>query len=169
MFSNSTSRNKTYKDVVKLLTDHYRPKPVIAVERFKFHSRTRQPNESVSTYLAYLRESSEFCNFGDSLEDMLRDKLVCGVNDARIQKLLLSEKDITFRRAQELARSEYAGCNKIPGFVSTDSHELRISEQKTLVNKRCRSRLHRYPRTVITVGPSTPIFIVGSRRPLAIL
>ena len=36
---------------------------------------------------------------------MLRDRLVCGVNDSRIQRRLLSEPDLTYKRAYDLAQA----------------------------------------------------------------
>ena len=36
---------------------------------------------------------------------MLRDHIVCGINDAVIQCRLLSEKDLTFKTTLELAQS----------------------------------------------------------------
>ena len=57
----------------------------------KLNSHPKQPKESISEYLAELRRLTEFCDYGEALEDMLRDRLVCGVNHERIQKRLLRE------------------------------------------------------------------------------
>ena len=45
-----------------------------------------------------LRESAQTCEFGESLIDMLRDRLVCGVNEGGIQKRLLMEQELTFEK-----------------------------------------------------------------------
>ena len=42
-------------------------------------------------FLSELPALAEFCNFGPSLDDMLRDRLVCGVEDPPIQRRLLAE------------------------------------------------------------------------------
>ena len=83
--------DKSYGDLVKLLTEHYRPTPSETVQRFKFHSRSRKPGESVANFVSELRALAEFCNFGSSLEAMLRDQFVCGINDSAIQRRLLGE------------------------------------------------------------------------------
>ena len=36
---------------------------------------------------------------------MLRDRLVCGIKDSRVQRRLLSETDLTFKKAFELAQA----------------------------------------------------------------
>ena len=85
------------------MKDHVEPKPSVVVQRFTFHSRIRRQGELVSNYVAELNKLSEHCVFGDSLQEMLRDRLVCGISDPRIQRRLLSEPDLTYKRAYDLA------------------------------------------------------------------
>ena len=74
------------------------------MERYKFHSRVRKPGESVATFVAELRSITQHCNFGDSLELMIRDRLVCGIHDSSIQTRLLAETDLTYdERAIKIA------------------------------------------------------------------
>ena len=63
---------RSFAQLVELVAKHHNPEPTVIVQRFKFHSRCRQPGETVSTYVAELRRLSEYCRFGDQLEDMLR-------------------------------------------------------------------------------------------------
>ena len=53
-------------------------------ERYKFHTREHGPSESIANYVAELKSIGGLCGFQDTLPDMLRDRLVCGVNDGRI-------------------------------------------------------------------------------------
>lgn len=57
-------------------------------------------------FVAELRRLTEYCDFGASLDDMLRDRLVCGINDERIQRRLLGEPTLTFARALELSQAQ---------------------------------------------------------------
>ncbi len=95
---------KTYEQLVTLLTEHYNPKPSEIVQRFRFNSRFRQAGESVATYVSQLRAIAIDCNFGTSLDQMLRDRIVCGVNNDRIQQRLLAEKELTLTKALDLAQ-----------------------------------------------------------------
>lgn len=97
--------DKTYEELVKKLTEHYSPIPSEVMQRFRFNSRSRKTGESVADYLAALRRLAEHCNYGDTLEKMLRDRLVWGINDAGIQKKLLQENDpLTLARALTVAQ-----------------------------------------------------------------
>ena len=95
---------KTYAKLVEKLTTHFKPAPSEIVERFKFHSLVRKAGKSVSAYIAELRSLSEHCNFGESLNNMLRDHLVCGINDSAIQKTLLARL-LSHLRQQQRSRS----------------------------------------------------------------
>ena len=95
---------KSYDELVSVLEQHYNHAPSEIVERFRFYCRTRKPGESVANFLAQLRSLAARCNYGDTLENMLRDRLVCGINDDSIQKRLLAEPNLTYKRAVELAR-----------------------------------------------------------------
>ena len=97
--------DKTYEELVQKLTVHYKPTPSEMMERFKFHSRFRKQGESVATFISQLRALAEYCNFGETLEPMLRDRLVCGIGDDATQKRLLAEPVLTYKKATELALS----------------------------------------------------------------
>ena len=56
----------------------------------------------MADYIADLRRLAEFCEFGTTLENMLRDRLVCGINHSTIQKKVLAEQDLTFQKAQSI-------------------------------------------------------------------
>ena len=57
--------------------------------------------------MAVLRKAAEYCNFGfgNSLNKMLCDSLVCGITDTTVQKCLLAEKDLTLDKAISLPQS----------------------------------------------------------------
>lgn len=52
--------------------------------------------------MASLRKLSEHCNCGETLPEILRDRLVCGINNEKIQRRLLAEPDLTLKKAEEI-------------------------------------------------------------------
>ena len=53
-----------------------------------------------------LRRLTEHCEYGTSLNDVLRDCLVCGIKHDHIQQRLLSEgAELTLERALQIAQS----------------------------------------------------------------
>ena len=53
--------------------EHYFAANDVVEQRFKFNSRVRTKEESIAVYLAALRE---ICEYGETLKEMLRDRLV---------------------------------------------------------------------------------------------
>ena len=108
-----------YKDLVDAMRKHVNPMPSVAVQRFKINSRIRLAEESVPTYVLELRSIAEHCNFGELLDDMLlRDHLVCGINEEHTQRRLLAENKLTLKRALEIAEFGNS-CTKCSSFTGT--------------------------------------------------
>ena len=93
----------TVQVLLETLTIHYEPIPCEIVERFRFNTCDRQDNQKIVDYIAELRRRSEHCNYGNKLDEHIRDRLVCGVKNNRIQRRLLSEEKLTLKRAIEIA------------------------------------------------------------------
>ena len=81
----------------KVLTNHYKPKRIVIFERYTFYSRNQRPSENVTDFLAAIRALAHTCEFGTSLDDMLRDRLVMGLHNKETQHALLSEADLTLQ------------------------------------------------------------------------
>ena len=103
LISPSKPSEKSFAQIVEVLKDHYNPQPSEIMQRFHFHSRSRKSGKNVATYLAELRGIAEHCNFGASLDDMLRNRLVMAINDATLQRRLLSEPWLNFKKATEIS------------------------------------------------------------------
>lgn len=114
-----------YKQLRELTMKHYNPRPSVIMQRYKFNARTQQPGESISTYVAELRKLTEFCDFGDSLNDMLRDKFVSGLRNTKTQHRLLF-----VAQAIELADSDVKSLQSGP---QTAVHKLQESQSVTQV------------------------------------
>ena len=76
------------------------------LQRFKFGSRRQKPGEPIANFVSDLRRLSEHCDFGETLDDMLRDRIVCGIADGRLQRHLLVEPDLSLKKDLELAQAQ---------------------------------------------------------------
>ncbi|CAH0699337.1 unnamed protein product [Spodoptera exigua] len=99
----------TFSEVETILTKHYSPKPNEISMSFQFYKRDQKRGESVSDYVAALRKLSATCNFRD-LERMLRDRLVCGMCDEKLQYELLKRDNLSYQDVVDaMFSSESAG------------------------------------------------------------
>lgn len=69
-----------------MLSDHFNPVPSEIFQHYKFNSKVQKSGESVSMFVAELHAIAALCNFKGTLEVMLRDRIVCGINDSAIHK-----------------------------------------------------------------------------------
>ena len=122
--------SKSFAEIVKVVKTHHNPTPSAIVQRFQFHSRTRRDGESISAYVAELRKLTEHCAFGDTLNDMLRDRLVCGINDARLQRRMLAETGLTFDKALTLATALEAADKNAKDLVKSPSEPVHLIRRK---------------------------------------
>ena len=72
-------------------------------QRYCFNTRNPHGEGSILTCVAELYHLSEYCNFETSLNKMLCDWIVCGIEDQKIQQRLLAESELTFDKAFEFA------------------------------------------------------------------
>ncbi|GFR97812.1 polyprotein [Elysia marginata] len=134
----------SYKEIVDILQKHHNPRPSVIVQRFKFNSRVRAQGESIRAYVAELKRLTEFCEYNDKLEEMLRDRLVCGINDRRIQQRLLSEGTLTFPKALEIAQAMETAAGNVQNLLSSRTDQVCLVKgqsssysYKTAVQKKC--------------------------------
>ena len=96
-------REKSLDALFETLKGHFDPKPIVVAERFRFYQRSQRTDESIADFIADLRCLSISCDFGEFLDQALRDRFVCGVRSESLQKKLLTEADLTIKRALEIA------------------------------------------------------------------
>lgn len=92
-----------YEEIVWLVKQQFNLKLIVTVQRFKFNTRIRA-EESVAKYVEELRHIAIHCDYGDSLKDMFRDRLICSINNKQIQCRWLAEKKTEFESLFEIAQ-----------------------------------------------------------------
>ena len=97
----------TFAEIAAKLKDHLKPRRLTVAERYKFHQRNQKEGEDVTTFEAELRRLASTCNFGDFLDEALRDQLVCGIKNCNTQRKLLSEER-SFVQAMHIALADEA-------------------------------------------------------------
>ena len=103
LFAQDLPSMKSFKDIVTAAGKNFNLKPSSIVQCFRFNSRIWKEGESVAEFVSQLRHLSEHCEFSDTLDHMLCNRIVCGINDVRMQRRLLAEPGLTLAKTLELA------------------------------------------------------------------
>ena len=63
--------------------------------RCKFNTRDQRSDENIDQFVTELRRLANDCSYADLLEEMIRDRIVCGTNNPRIKEKLLQDEDLS--------------------------------------------------------------------------
>ncbi|XP_031347958.1 uncharacterized protein K02A2.6-like isoform X1 [Photinus pyralis] len=97
-------KESTYEQLCTLLRKHFSPTTSVFRERIEFYGARQEENETVNEWYARIHNLSTNCEFGNNLQDILRDKFVCGVLPGKIRDRICEEKPTTdFSKLLELA------------------------------------------------------------------
>ena len=71
-----------------------------------FNNRDQEAGESVDTHASNLRSISDTCSFGARKDEIIRDRILCGVRDNSLRKKLLHVPELTLERCIDMCRSD---------------------------------------------------------------
>jgi hypothetical protein len=93
-----------FDTVVRKFQEFCVPRKNIIYERYVFHTRQQQEEESIDSFVTDLRLKAQSCEFGELQESLIRDRLVVGIGDAKLKEKLLKDPNLTLERAIELCK-----------------------------------------------------------------
>ncbi|XP_039296717.1 uncharacterized protein LOC120354196 [Nilaparvata lugens] len=96
-----------FEELVQLFKEHFLPTKNLTVERHKFFTRVQQPGESIDDFVTALKTLSNSCEFGSLTDSLVKDILICGLNDSHtnIEERLLQDLDLNLDKALQVCRS----------------------------------------------------------------
>ena len=99
--------------VLELWETHCIGKTNIIYERYKFNNRAQEQSESIDKYVNALRALAETCEFGALKENLIRDRIVCGVRDNVVRRKLLQESSLNLTKCVDICRAAEAASAQI--------------------------------------------------------
>ena len=75
------------------------PQTNVTMERHKFNTRNQKAGEAIESYVSDLRIKAKSCNLGELYGELIRDRLVCGIKNDHLRKVLLRDSDLTLAKA----------------------------------------------------------------------
>ena len=104
----------------------------VTVQHFKFNTRIRAEDESVVKYVEELRHIAIHCDYGDYLKDMLRDRLICSINNKQIQCHLLAEKKTDFESLLEIVQLMESAARYAKDLVLAGAEKPAVKEEANI-------------------------------------
>lgn len=94
--------------LVQILKQKYDEPGLKEANRFVFHQRNQKPEESVFDYISALLHLASKCEWRESHDEMMKSKLICGLKHKDTQQKLISEVNLTWTRAKDIALQDDA-------------------------------------------------------------
>ena len=103
-------------------------------ERFKFNQREQKEDESVDAYVTTLKELIRTCNYSTLNDELLRDRIVIGITDGAVRKILLQKRDLTLKDAIDICKAAEATkvqMSSIGGSTEETVHRIQSAKEKS--------------------------------------
>eukprot|EP00112_Aurelia_sp_Birch-Aquarium-sp1_P009823 Seg2131.1 transcript_id=Seg2131.1/GoldUCD/mRNA.D3Y31 product="putative protein K02A2.6" protein_id=Seg2131.1/GoldUCD/D3Y31 len=106
---------------VRLLDQYFSPQINVPYERHLIRNTNQMPSETIDQYVTRLRQRAEYCEFGTSTGEQIRDQVIekC-LSHALRRKLLEKGRTLTFEQLQNTARALEASEKLADANDSTD-------------------------------------------------
>ena len=88
----------SYEKIVEKFDAYFAPRKNITFSRFKFFTYRQETGQSFNTYLTEMKKLCCDSELGALQTDLLRDMLIIGLHDRRLQEALLRESDLTLTK-----------------------------------------------------------------------
>ncbi|XP_049866919.1 uncharacterized protein K02A2.6-like isoform X1 [Pectinophora gossypiella] len=98
----------TYKKLVLLLDNHFKPKKCTYADRAKFYGASRHPGENLGDWAARLRGLASYCEFGSALDTVLTDRFILGLGPGPERDKLFEQGPSILKIGQALEMAEQA-------------------------------------------------------------
>ena len=101
----SEEEKQVMSKVLELMERHCIGQTNVIYERYCFNNRNQENGESFDAYLTALKALAKTCSFGSLTDELIRDRIVCGIRDTGTRKKLLQEAGLTLQRCIDTCRS----------------------------------------------------------------
>lgn len=97
-------KEKSFEEVKEKFENYFLVKRNVVFERAKFNSRKQQAGESVDKFIKDLYNLARYCNFGALKDELIRDRIVVGIDNRELSEKMQLDPKLTLEKATNLAR-----------------------------------------------------------------
>lgn len=98
----------SYAPVVEKFNEYFQIKRNVIFERARFNQRDQLRAETSEKYIASLYGLVEHCDYGALKDQMIRDRLVVGIQDKKLSQQLQLDANLTLEKAKKTIRQKEA-------------------------------------------------------------
>ena len=143
-FKLADDKKDKYEDVVKAFDAYFVPIKNESLYSHLFFTRNQHSGETFDAYITELKKISKDCNFGELTDRLIRDRIVAGISDKKLQNRLLRETDLDLKKTERLCKAAELAEAQMKKMENSDSSEVAVirkekSSQKPYTKKNAES------------------------------
>ena len=100
------------------LEAYFKPKTSVVYERYVFNSSTQSPEESNDEFVNRLTKLASPCKFGALTDEMIRDRIVIGLQDKATKLRLLREENLDLNKTLSICRASEIASKQLQSMKS---------------------------------------------------
>ncbi|XP_006813690.1 uncharacterized protein LOC102809558 [Saccoglossus kowalevskii] len=114
------------KDILDKFEKHFALKKSLVVSRHKFNTRNQGRNESIDDFVTALKILAKDCAFGTMRDELIRDRIICGIYCEQVKDKLLQKQDPNLEKTLTICRAhEESKKNRQDLAEETSVHSVR--------------------------------------------
>ena len=107
-FALSKEDAKKYSVVIGKFNSYFGKQRNVIYDRAKFNSRLQQEGESVEDFIYHVNALADHCGYGLLRDEMVCDRIVVGIQDAKLSQKLHMDPELNLEEATKLVRESKA-------------------------------------------------------------
>ena len=132
-FTFSAGDEMKYKPVLGKSEEYCSPKKNLTLLRFQFFTYRQEEEQPFDDFVTHLRKLCKECGFGELHDSLLKDIIIIGLCNKRLQERLLREPDISLAttiqhcQANEVSKKHAKTCENITRSLSATIYRISSS------------------------------------------
>ncbi|XP_068671039.1 uncharacterized protein [Montipora foliosa] len=123
--------NKKVNKIMEKFERYCNPRKSLSFERHSFFSRNQLEGESIDANVTDLRNKASRCEFAGLKDGLIRDRIVCGVNNDTVRARLLRESELSLETCIDICRAAEISSAHLKVFTEEKVvHVVKSSEEQ---------------------------------------
>ena len=104
IFETLQDTGNTYDKAITKLNECFNVKKDILYEQSVFREAKQETDESLDQFITRLRKLTTYCEYGNNVNDEIRDQVIHTSKTTKLLTQLLQEQDLTLEKVQNIER-----------------------------------------------------------------
>ncbi|XP_064637858.1 uncharacterized protein K02A2.6-like [Lineus longissimus] len=118
--------------IIDLMENHCLGLTNTIYERYIFNNRDQKSGETTDEYCTQLKSLAQTCEFQNLKDELIRDRIFCGISDDGVRKKLLQQSKLTLKLSIDICRAAETTTAQVKAMKSSASDSvLKFSSRKS--------------------------------------